>query len=243
MHTEDRPADGTSAGCSDGAVERGAYARAILDSVQAGIILVDPVTRIIVDANPVAAAIVGLPAGEIVGQVCHQFVCPAALNQCPICDLGQTVDNAERIVLTEDGTAVPVVKTVVPVVLDGRRLLLECFVDISDRKRTEAELRRAEAESAEMRAVVATTRLLTDRINNPMMVIFANCERLVEGGASLTPDSVAAIGERILAAATQASQVVHSLERIVRPVVDEIPGVGEVLNLQQSLAAVAADGG
>ena len=47
---------------------------------------------------------------------------------------GQTVDNSERLLLTATGKRLPIIKTVRPVVIAGRQLLLESFVDISARK-------------------------------------------------------------------------------------------------------------
>ncbi len=119
--------------------ENEARLRAIVDHVQAGIILVDAETHRILEVNPVAARWIGLPAGSIVGRVCHSFVCPATEGRCPITDLGQRIDTSERILLTAGGETVPIIKTVVPVALHGRPVLLESFVDIRDRKRIESE--------------------------------------------------------------------------------------------------------
>ena len=59
-------------------------------------------------------------------------------------DLGQTVDNAERIMLTADGSRRSIIKTVVPLHVDGRECLLESFIDITARKEAELALRRRE---------------------------------------------------------------------------------------------------
>ena len=57
----------------------------------------------------------------------------------------QTVDNSERLLLTAAGKRLPIIKTVRPVVISGRPLLLESFVDISARKQAELALSEAEA--------------------------------------------------------------------------------------------------
>ncbi len=44
---------------------------------------------------------------RIVGQRCHTFLCPALENACPVCDLGQSVDHAERLLLCADGSRRP----------------------------------------------------------------------------------------------------------------------------------------
>jgi two-component system sensor kinase FixL len=113
----------------------------ILDSILTGVLIIDAQTHQIVDANPHAAEIVGLPRDQIVGQVCHSFVCPAEKGRCPISDLGQTVDHSERVLIRADGTQLPILKTVVPSTWDGREYLIESFVDISRCKQAEQEVR------------------------------------------------------------------------------------------------------
>jgi len=52
------------------------------------------------------------------------------------------VDNSERVLLTAGGGQIPILKTVVPITMDGRPHLLESFIDISEQKRAEEDLRR-----------------------------------------------------------------------------------------------------
>ncbi len=115
--------------------------RAILDSVQAGVVLIDAEAHQIVRANPAVCAMIGASEEQIIGQVCHKYICPAEKGNCPIIDRGQSVDNSERVLIKADGTPIPVLKTVSRVVLGDREHLLESFVDISDRKRIEDELK------------------------------------------------------------------------------------------------------
>ncbi|MBU0617223.1 MAG: DUF3365 domain-containing protein, partial [Planctomycetes bacterium] len=132
--------------------------QAILDSIQAGVIIVDAVSRVIVDANPAALRMIDAAPDQVVGHVCHKHVCPAEEGQCPISDLGAEVDNSERVLLKLDGQPVPILKTVTPIMLSGRRHLLESFVDISDRKQAEVALARAhgvaEEEARKLRSMI-----------------------------------------------------------------------------------------
>ena len=64
---------------------------------------------------------------------------------CPVTDLGQVVDNAERELIMADGTRRSIIKTVVPLRIDGRDFLLENFIDNTARKEAEETLRRNEA--------------------------------------------------------------------------------------------------
>lgn len=114
--------------------------KTIFDKVQTGIIIIDPETHKIVDVNPVAAKLVGAQKSEMTGAVCHKYVCPADIGKCPITDLGQTVDNSERVLLTVSGEKRPIIKTVTTVKLGGRTHLLESFVDIAELKKTKQAL-------------------------------------------------------------------------------------------------------
>ncbi|MCF8145879.1 MAG: response regulator [Deltaproteobacteria bacterium] len=127
--------------------------RAVMESVQAGIILVRVEDRVIVEANPAAVRMIGATADRVIGRVCNEFICPAETGKCPVMDLGQEMDNAERSILTSSGT-IPVLKTVTRLWIDGREYLLESFVDISQLKQAEAQLLEInlELETATVRA-------------------------------------------------------------------------------------------
>jgi diguanylate cyclase (GGDEF)-like protein/PAS domain S-box-containing protein len=109
----------------------------ILDNVQTGVLIINPETHVIVDANPVAVEMVGVSKEQIVGSVCHKFVCPREKGQCPITDLHEAINNSEKILLRADGSSRWILKTVVPVSLKGNDYLLESFVDITERRQWE----------------------------------------------------------------------------------------------------------
>ncbi|MCB2187287.1 MAG: sensor domain-containing diguanylate cyclase [Deltaproteobacteria bacterium] len=112
----------------------------ILASIHAGIMLIDAATHQIMDANPAALTMVGRRREEVLGRVCHTFICPAEKGKCPITDLGQKIDNSERWLLDGAGQKFPILKTVAQVTLGGRAHLLESFLDISELKRLEKSL-------------------------------------------------------------------------------------------------------
>ncbi len=114
--------------------------RTIFEAVQAGIILIEAETHTIVDVNSAAAKLIGKPKESITGSICHSYICPAEQGKCPITDLGQVVDNAERVLITGDDSRIPVIKTVVLITLNGRSHILESFVDISKQKKLEKQL-------------------------------------------------------------------------------------------------------
>jgi PAS domain S-box-containing protein len=112
----------------------------IFNSIQAGIMVIDRETHTIAYVNEAAVKMVGYTREQLLDQQCQKYVCSAACGECPITDLGQKVDNAERVLLTADGCKLPILKTVVEIELDGRQVLVESFVDISECKLAEAAL-------------------------------------------------------------------------------------------------------
>ncbi|MDO8872062.1 MAG: PAS domain S-box protein [Methanoregula sp.] len=117
--------------------------KAILESLQSALVIIDSKTHTIVDANSVAIRMIGAPREEIIGHVCHKYICPADVGKCPISDLKQTIDLSERILLTASGEQVPILKSVTPKVISGHEYFIENLIDITECKRMEEQLRDA----------------------------------------------------------------------------------------------------
>jgi PAS domain S-box-containing protein len=137
----------------------------VLDTIQAGIVVIDPEAHVIVGVNAAAGKMVGASMKLILGSGCHKYICPAGKGQCPITDLRQDFENTESVLLTADGKEVPILKTVVPVILAGRQHLLESFVDIAERKQAEEELEKA---NEELKSFV---HVVSHDLKNPIMSI------------------------------------------------------------------------
>jgi two-component system, cell cycle sensor histidine kinase and response regulator CckA len=115
-----------------------------MNALQAGVVCIDVQSHIILDANQAALQMLGASREQVVGRLCHSFICPAEKGRCPVSDLGQMVDNSERVLLTPKGEQVPVVKYVVPAVVEGQKVLVETMFSIADRKRAEEVMRQSE---------------------------------------------------------------------------------------------------
>ncbi len=112
----------------------------IFDAILQGILVVDPETHTILDLNKTTEQMIGLPREEIIGKVCHEFICPSQKGQCPITDLNQEIDCAQRQLIDAKGERIDVLKSVKKIELLSRTVLLESFTDISRQKQTEGEL-------------------------------------------------------------------------------------------------------
>ena len=128
------------------------YLKTVVDSVQVGIMVIDAETHIIHEINRQALELIGAPREEVLGRICHRYVCPAEEGRCPVTDLEQPVDHSERVLLTHDGRQVPILKTAVTMILQGRAYVLESFVDISTQKAAQAA---AEKEAAKLSAMIS----------------------------------------------------------------------------------------
>jgi len=116
------------------------FAPAILETLGFGVVIVDADTHRIVYANSKIYDMGGFPEGAVIGRTCHGVLCPAETGQCPITDKGQVVDNSERTMVRADGTLSSIIKTAVPMKLEGKNYLIESIVYNSDRKQMQLDL-------------------------------------------------------------------------------------------------------
>jgi len=117
--------------------------RTLLSSMQLGIVVIDAETHTILDVNQKGLEMIGGTRETVVGSLCHRFICPAEQGRCPITDLGQTIDDSERILITADKEKLQIQKSVISTVLNGKKVLIESFIDITPRKITEDALKNA----------------------------------------------------------------------------------------------------
>jgi PAS domain S-box-containing protein len=114
--------------------------QALIDSMPFGVMIAGKDKRIR-HANRSALASMGYAAeAEVRGRICHETMCPAEADSCPILDLGYQLDRAERILVAKDGRHIPILKSAVPLTLDGEEVLLEAFVDVTEQKRLERQV-------------------------------------------------------------------------------------------------------
>ena len=138
----------------------------ILDSLPIGVVVVGS-DKTIRQANPAALAMVGVnSASEMTGHICDSVFCSARSESCPILDEGRTILSAEKVLRTTDNREIPILKTVVPINLDGEVVLLESFTDISIQKQAEAERSELNAKLVETSRMAGMAEVATGVLHN-----------------------------------------------------------------------------
>lgn len=138
--------------------------------VMVGVVLIDTKTHCIEQINEYAANVVGLPREEIIGRWCFRFLYPASENPNER-DPQETYHRPfsshsfEAIVLRSDGSECPVIKTINNIMMGGRDMLLVSFMDVSDQKKAEEELREMNLQLEESIATANTLALEAENAN------------------------------------------------------------------------------
>ena len=119
------------------------YLSEILDSQDVGVMIIDFETHHISFINKKGADLYGIDKEEIIGKYCHLFICPTGFGECSLNNPDAIIKSAEKVFLNADKERIPVLKSVVHSIFNGRKSLVESFVDISSLKKAEEALIRA----------------------------------------------------------------------------------------------------
>ncbi|XPV75116.1 MAG: PAS domain S-box protein [Desulfovibrio sp.] len=148
------------------------YLSQLFNTISAGVLIIDPSTRAILDINNFALRMTGRTRDEVIGSTCHNFICPSAQNACPVLDLGQTCDMSKRTLLSKDKSPIPIMKSSALIDKGSKQILLETFVDITDIEKYQQQLERAKKDLEEKVAErTAHLRGIIDTAKNGIIVI------------------------------------------------------------------------
>jgi len=120
----------------------------IFESLAFGIMIIDIESLTIIEINTAALLYLKQTKKQVLGHVCHQYVCPATNGNCPVKDLKENITNSERLLVRKDGNSIPILKTVSEIEFRGRKAYLESFTSIEDLKKAQLEAE----ESARLKA-------------------------------------------------------------------------------------------
>ncbi len=149
--------------------------QAIVEAVPCGIVVVESAGQTIVEVNPMAAEMAGLPAGDMLGKKCPGFIYPDEPHACAEADPGSTCVRSEHILLKSDGTRIPIHKTVTQTTIEGRACAIESFVDISEHKQAQLVL----MERKKLQGVIEMSGAVCHEMNQPLQVVSGLCELIM----------------------------------------------------------------
>ena len=109
----------------------------ILENAPFGVVIIGK-DRVIRWANNSAVKMCGVEKIEtLLGSYCNSYFSVAKKDECPILDKGQKIDSSERTLRRHNGVEIPILKTVREIVWDNETVLLETFIDDTERKKSE----------------------------------------------------------------------------------------------------------
>ncbi|MFP4368400.1 MAG: ATP-binding protein [Candidatus Kapaibacterium sp.] len=116
--------------------------KAIIDSIQAGLLIIDANTDKIIKSNPVATEMTGHEENSIINQDYRLFLDEYKIDPVKTGDLSKPV-KFESVIHTATGEKIPILRTVALTNLGLKKFRIESFLDITDRIKAEKELKKS----------------------------------------------------------------------------------------------------
>jgi len=123
--------------------------QAILENLPYGIVLIDKNSEII-EINQFALKLLGYTSQKpkFITEISHDIKHAATEPESPV-DYTVPYMSRQSVLISQNGTKVPVLKSAMEIEYNGQKVLLEAFVDISDLKKTQQELIKAKEKAQE----------------------------------------------------------------------------------------------
>jgi diguanylate cyclase (GGDEF)-like protein/PAS domain S-box-containing protein len=158
----------------------------VLNTVQAGILIIDAQTRHVIDANPIALEMFGLGKNDLAGKECHDVICPKERGECPIIDLNAETHKGVRVITHTNGNELHVLKTATVCRINEKDYIVESFIDITEQKNLEQKLH-TQSITDELTGLLNRRGFLmmarqqieiADRNKRPLHLLFADVDNL-----------------------------------------------------------------
>jgi len=247
------------------------FSRAVFEASQTGLLVVDPRTCQIMDANTAAAEILNHQPGCLIGLQASDFM---LADHVKLVDLPENQSREfETLMIAQGGSQVPVIRSIKYIEGDQTELAVISFLDISYLKQAEAEIRSSHeklrlanedlkrhkdqiVQSEKLASIGQLAAGVAHEINNPIGFVTSNLGTVQEYFASLTKilclyeqrdataaDDTDSLAE--LAAAIVAAKEEEDLEFIIEDlsnvVAESLSGVNRVAEIVQNLKSFARE--
>ncbi len=153
--------------------EQESYLQQILDSIQAGVLLVDPDTNLIREANAFAAASAGVSRAELIGTPLSGLLCQRSAPKTAGAEPPQEQDRRLCMLQRPGQPPLPLLRTEARIERSGQPLLLETFIEVEALHKAQEALKHSEEI---YRAVFMNTGTATLLIEKDTTISLANQE-------------------------------------------------------------------
>jgi PAS domain S-box-containing protein len=123
--------------------------------------------QVILRANEVAAGILGTTPEELVGREWSQFIVPGPAQVRFSSAVMSRIPSVETTAVRATGEKLTILRSVIPIELNAEDVLIEAFVDLTERKQIEAEL----GQARKLEAVGQLAAGIAHEINTPAQFV------------------------------------------------------------------------
>ena len=138
----------------------------VLLSLPTGVMIIDANTCEIMEANPQALSLLGLPWEKIVSSKYQQFICHADVRES-VPDPCTSCESSEAILIDADGKTIPIYKTIIPLIFDDKECFIINFIDISHQKMAESE----RIQKEKLQGVIEMAGAVCHKMSQPLQAV------------------------------------------------------------------------
>jgi PAS domain S-box-containing protein len=85
--------------------------------------------------------LLGFSEDQIIGKICHETICTRKGCLCQVYKPDHNLENSDCLIIRSDWSRIPILKNIKIIKIRGKEKLLETFVDITDYKRAEEQIK------------------------------------------------------------------------------------------------------
>ena len=216
--------------------ENQTFLQEVLEGIQAAVLVIDQDTREVLDCNSILEMLLGYDRQTLIGDSS-----PLHPDHALLSDLREKSLNREFVANRQDGSMIPVLRHVLPVVYKGALAYAVILFDISERKALEQQVNMAQ----KLQAIGQLAAGIAHEINTPIQYIGSNIRFLSDSFGQMleTHTQVAKLmesaksGEDLALALDEVSRTLEELdlgyllEEIPHAVQESLSGVDQVASI------------